>query len=268
MTILCYHTVDPHWRSALAVNPTEFERHCAWLARNRRVVSLTDAVRRLSPSGRLAPRTVAITFDDGFAGVHEHALPALRRHGLPATVFVVAETLTPRGRAVDWVEGPTPGPPPTLSADQILALKDAGVHIGSHGYAHRDLASMTEDECERDLRDSRELLEDVVREPVRMVAYPRGRHDQRVWAAARRAGYSHGFTLPERREPVGRFSIPRVGVYPGNGTVALRAKSSPWYPGVRTGVAWPVLRAALPGGPVAPAPGNQAGDGRRREVSR
>ena len=33
MSILCYHAVDPHWKSPLSVTPEEFERHCAWLAR-------------------------------------------------------------------------------------------------------------------------------------------------------------------------------------------------------------------------------------------
>jgi peptidoglycan/xylan/chitin deacetylase (PgdA/CDA1 family) len=40
--------------------------------------------------GRLQPRTVCITFDDGYRSVHELALPVLEEFGLPATVFVTS----------------------------------------------------------------------------------------------------------------------------------------------------------------------------------
>src|SRR5213080_264845 len=88
VSILCYHAVDPNWRSVLSIDPHDFERHCAWLARHRRMIALGEAVSRLTAGGRLPARTAALTFDDGFASVFDHALPALLRHGLAATVFV------------------------------------------------------------------------------------------------------------------------------------------------------------------------------------
>ncbi len=61
MTILCYHSVEPDWRSPLAVHPADFDRHCSWLVRHRQVVSLGAAVQRLDASGRLPRGTVALT---------------------------------------------------------------------------------------------------------------------------------------------------------------------------------------------------------------
>jgi peptidoglycan/xylan/chitin deacetylase (PgdA/CDA1 family) len=58
------------------------------LARRYSLVPLRDLVQRLS-LGTLRPGEAAITFDDGYAGVYEHAFPVLRRMGLPATIFVV-----------------------------------------------------------------------------------------------------------------------------------------------------------------------------------
>src|SRR5437867_2746870 len=66
VTILCYHAVDPDWRSSLSVTPEEFEAQCEWLARHRRVVGAAEAAVRLAISGRLGSGLVAITFDDGF----------------------------------------------------------------------------------------------------------------------------------------------------------------------------------------------------------
>lgn len=247
MTILCYHAIDPDWRSPLALRPCEFERQMAWLAANRRVLSLDQVVARLDASGRLPRGETAITFDDGFRSVLTHALPILRRHHLPATVFVVGETLTAPRRAVDWVDTPPPWPLETLSLDELLALQEAGVSVGSHSYSHRILPSLSEDECEHDLRSSRELLETLLGRAVPFLAYPRGLHDASVRRAAAGAGFANSFSLPESPEPVGPQAIPRVGVYPGTSPRTLRFKTARCYLPVRTGRAYPWLRLAVRG---------------------
>lgn len=240
MTILCYHSVDPGWNSELAVTPAEFAAHCDWLVRNKTIVDLTKAVGRVDRTGRLPRGETAMTFDDGFAGLHAHALPSLVRYGIPSTVFLVAETLTPRGREVDWAP-PGSG---TLSLEQVREMADAGVAFGSHSYSHHDLRGLTNSELARDLLDSRTLLEDLLHRSVPFLAYPGGRHDARVRAAAREAGYTHAFTLPDTPEAPGPYAIPRAGVYPGNGPTALRIKSSRWYMRFRTTKAFPALRDA------------------------
>lgn len=240
MTILCYHSVDPEWDSELAVDPAEFAAHCEWLARNKTVIDLTDAVGRVDRSGKLPRGETAVTFDDGFAGLYEHALPSLVRSGVPSTVFLVAETLSAHGREVDWAP-PGSG---TLTVDQVLEMAEAGVSFGSHSYSHHDLTGLSDEELGRDLLQSRTSLEDLLHRPVPFLAYPGGRHDARVRAAARDAGYTHAFTLPDAPEPPGPYAIPRAGVYPGNGPAALRIKSSRFYLSLRTTSVFPALRGA------------------------
>lgn len=226
MTILCYHSVQPDWASPLAVSPDDFSGHCAWLAGHRRVLPLPDAIGRLDDSGRLPRGLAALTFDDGFSGLYEYAMPVVSRHRLPTTVFLVAETLTDAGRAVDWVDTPPDHELTTLSKDQVLEMQAAGVEFQSHSYRHTDLTQLSFDDCVEDLRDSRELLESLLGRSVRLLAYPRGRHNEDVREAAVRAGYTHAFGLPETRELPGSYSIPRVGIYRGNGMANVRAKSS------------------------------------------
>lgn len=233
MTILCYHEIDPAWDSPLAVAPDPFARHVGWLSRHRTVIDLSSAVERLDPSGRLPKGVAALTFDDGFTGVYEHALAILKRAGLPFTVFLVARTLIERDSAIDWVPDSGHRPLP-LNLDQVTEMKEAGVGFGSHSLAHRDLTQLSDDECERDLRTSRETLQDLLGMSVPFLAYPAGRHDPRVWRTAHRAGYTHAFTLPDRREHIGPYAIPRAGVYRGNRVTALWIKSARWYVPMRT----------------------------------
>jgi peptidoglycan/xylan/chitin deacetylase (PgdA/CDA1 family) len=218
----------------MAVEPEAFARHAAWLRQHRRVLPLPDAVPLLDATGRLPRGTAALTFDDGFAALHEHMLPVLLREKLPATVFLVAQTLTPGGRPVDWVDTPGSEPLRTLTVDQVLEMQDAGVAFQSHSWAHYDLTALSEEECERDLRDSRELLSDLLGRPVTLLAYPRGRHSEAVHRAAERAGYTSAFTLPERPERPGPYAIPRVGIHRGNGPLVLRLKAARPYLALRT----------------------------------
>lgn len=242
MTILCYHAVEPGWTAPLSMEPPAFERHCEYLARHRTVIPLHDAVDRLDRSGRLPRGLAALTFDDGFRGLQQHAMPALRRHSLPATVFLVAQTLTAAGQAVDWVDDPAGFEMHTLTVDQVHAMQEEGVRFESHSWSHADLTTLGYAECVRDLRDSRELLESVLGHPVRLLAYPRGRHDEQVRAAAQEAGYSHAFTLPEGPEEAGPFAIPRVGLYYGNDLRSLRVKAARPYLPLRTSRAYQLAR--------------------------
>jgi peptidoglycan/xylan/chitin deacetylase (PgdA/CDA1 family) len=245
MTILCYHSVQPDWPSPLSISPDAFTAQAEWLAQQGRVLPLSEAVTRLDRSARIPGGATAMTFDDGFAALHEHAFPTLTRLRLAATVFLVAETLTEKGRPVDWVDTPPPYPLRTLTVDQVREMQDAGVEFASHSYSHLDLTTLGFAECVADLQRSRELLEDLLSRRVPYLAYPRGRHDAHVRLAAERAGYTHAFTLPQAREHPGPFAVPRVGIFPGNDVRAMQMKLRRSYLTVRTGPAFPLLRRAL-----------------------
>jgi peptidoglycan/xylan/chitin deacetylase (PgdA/CDA1 family) len=242
LAVLCYHTVDPGWRSGLSMDPSAFRAHCAWLARHRRVVDLHTAVELMDRRGHLPAGFACLTFDDGLAGLYDHALPVLRAFRLPATVFVVARTLIGEP-TVDWIDDPPDHPLGTLTAEQLQEMVSSGIEVASHSRSHRILPDLDHDTCVEDLSSSREVLEDVLGRPVRHLAYPRGRHDRRVRAAAERAGYSHAFGLPEGREAVGPYSLPRVGVYRHNGVPTLRVKSTHRYLDARTRLV-PAVRGA------------------------
>lgn len=229
--ILCYHAVNPDWQDWLSVPPEAFAAHVDWLARHR--LAHVEAAAEGADRGPLRRRPIAITFDDGFADLFDYALPIIRSYSLPATVYLVAGTLFD-GQPVDWVDTPPTGAPlRTLSADQIAEMREAGVRFGSHTWTHPDLTTLDDAALDRELRDSREALSDLIGARVTTVAYPRGRHDEQVRRATRRAGYEFGLALPIAREPASRFAVPRVGIGGGDGVAALRIKSNPAFLSLR-----------------------------------
>ncbi len=90
LLILCYHGLslkDEHLWANLYLSPDFFRRRLAILARLRyRVLPLGQALSLLR-EGALPPRSVVITFDDGFYDFHRYGFPALSEFGFPATVY-------------------------------------------------------------------------------------------------------------------------------------------------------------------------------------
>src|SRR5260370_28952189 len=131
MPVLCYHAVDPDWRSPLAMPPDLFARQCAWIRRHRRVVGLAQLVDGMNGSARLPRGVTALTFDDGFATVYTQAWPVLRERGLPATVFLVAAPLGSAPQSVGLVDDPPPQPPEPLTRILEIQMRAARVTLCS-----------------------------------------------------------------------------------------------------------------------------------------
>ena len=92
LVILCYHGIsldDEHaWNPELYMPTAQFrERMRRLRAARYNVLPLGEAVQRLY-AGDLPPKSVAVTFDDGFYDFHARALPVLREFDVPATNFV------------------------------------------------------------------------------------------------------------------------------------------------------------------------------------
>jgi peptidoglycan/xylan/chitin deacetylase (PgdA/CDA1 family) len=98
--VLLYHACEPDdsaFTRGLGVTcrPDVFAAQLDHLSRHYRVVGL-DELERGAPPG-----SVAITFDDGYRSVLEHAAPLLRERGLPAVVYLVTGVVDNRDAV--WV---------------------------------------------------------------------------------------------------------------------------------------------------------------------
>jgi peptidoglycan/xylan/chitin deacetylase (PgdA/CDA1 family) len=66
---------------------------------------------------------------------------------------------------------------PMMTSAQLRELSGAGMGIGAHTATHPILARMDTLEARREIADGRDALEGIVRQPVRLFAYPNGKPD-------------------------------------------------------------------------------------------
>jgi peptidoglycan/xylan/chitin deacetylase (PgdA/CDA1 family) len=204
-----------------------FERQMRWLADRYDVLSLRHLAQRVACGGSLRG-AAAITFDDGYAGVFEHAVPLLRAMRMPATVFVVAnapgkrdgfwwdhpaviDSLTPERRQrwldqlqgdgdaiLSEVDGRVAALGPSYRAADWSVINGAvsqGIDVGVHSASHRALPTLSDDELEYEVSASREVIHRATNVWPQFFAYPYGLSDARTCAAVRRAGYLGGLGL-------------------------------------------------------------------------
>jgi peptidoglycan/xylan/chitin deacetylase (PgdA/CDA1 family) len=200
--ILMYHRLtvrpEPHPFSLVAAR---FRRQLAVLrALGYRSVSPTDIARATVGELRLARRSIAITFDDGYLDTLTVALPLLREFGFTAVCYVVLERV---GRSSDWT-----APAPLMDWADLRRWLAEGMAIGSHSRSHRDLTLLSAAELREEVEGSRAGLEDRLGVAVPSFAYPFNRCGARELDAVRTAGYAAGCAGPELRRSV--FGLTRV----------------------------------------------------------
>ena len=192
--ILMYHAVLPIDAAAKVrgtVPLAVFRDQIGWLARRGyRALTLDDVAERLAGGGDTSGRAVAITFDDGYRCVLEHAFPVLAEFGMTATLFVVTGAV---GKTTDWYVAGGGRPFEHANWDELERAAAQGFSIGSHTVSHLALAGGEPAAVADELGASREAIEKHVG-ACRHFAYPFGAHDDAAVAAVQRAGYRSACT--------------------------------------------------------------------------
>lgn len=225
ISVLMYHRVgDSHndWEARYAIPPGQFAAHMHALAdKGYRAIAIDTLIDWLEGGSDLSDRDILITFDDGFRGVYDHALPLLEDLGWPFTVFLVSDLI---GKQDIWTraENPDGNTYPLLNEDEIRDMQRRGVSFHSHTRSHADLPTLNDAQLADQLSGSREALTALLGKEVRYIAYPFGHLDDRVEHAAREAGYRAAFSTQPgfNRRDANRFRIRRIDVY-GTDTSAM-----------------------------------------------
>jgi len=193
LAILGYHKVgEPpsgHARTPWYVPEAEFVEHLRFLRSNHwHVLDLNECISAIKDCQPLSERSALLTFDDGYRSIVDVVLPWLRRFRFPSVVFIPTRFI---GGANDFDSGyePTEG---ICGWNDLQQLNRHGCSVQSHGVSHRSFSWIDGAEKERELLQSKVVLEANLGKPVQMFAYPYGRLGEDSSMAServRRAGY-------------------------------------------------------------------------------
>ena len=210
--VLCYHATSDGWEHSLSVPPAMFARQLSRLLRWYRPASVEQIL-----SGTHG--CVHVTFDDAFRSV-SNVVPALLQLGVPATVFVCSDYADDgKSLAVPELADESLAHPSELATmrwEELRALADSGIEIGSHTVSHPHLVDLSDRDLKRELCDARAHIEDELGRSCRYLAYPFGEENGRVRAAARAAGYEAAFSLRADHVNPDPFGFPRLGIWRGD----------------------------------------------------
>ena len=190
-TVLCYHIVEAPAAPRMHIDRDTFRQHLRYLEMTGyNVIPLRHLYEYVSGQRPSIPKNaVVITIDDGWRSTYTEAFPELQKRKFPFTVFIYPNIIGKTSNALSWA--------------QIREMAEAGVDIQSHSLTHpyltkRHHGSKSDKNygewLEKELAQSRKILEKETGQKVQFLAYPYGDFDDRVAKASAHAGYAAALT--------------------------------------------------------------------------
>jgi peptidoglycan/xylan/chitin deacetylase (PgdA/CDA1 family) len=188
--ILCYHKIAPPPTGArikgLYLEPKLFLRQMS---------EITQAGLTSSFPGRSAvskKETITITFDDGFVSNLTEAVPLMKKVGVQAINYLVADRL---GQTSDWEAREGGEADPLMDESQVREWLSAGHQIGAHTCTHPRLSFLSRDQAKEEIFASKKKLEDRFGLPMDHFAYPYGDYNQTTIELVREVGFKTAVTM-------------------------------------------------------------------------
>lgn len=188
--ILLYHHISEEAFSGgneiSLISPYDFRMHMTAIKVNFTPISLRqyyNYVNDTTGKETLPKNPIIVTFDDGYLSNYEIAYPILKELEIPATIFVVTDTVGEMagGGVVNYSH---------FTWEQAREMEESGwIEIQSHTASHAELAALDHGELVLELRKSKYAIETNLGRPCDMIAFPYGSYNDVVVTASRAAGY-------------------------------------------------------------------------------
>ena len=228
--ILMYHSISSCASSKFrpcTVSPETFNEHLSYLDRcHYTPLTVTQFVQAMAREGDgLPPHPVILTFDDGYTDFYTKALPALRRHGFTATLYVATAFV---GGTSCWLQHMGEGKRPMLTWEQLAEISASGIECAAHTHTHRPLDMLPLSVVRDEIVRSKELLEEHLGQQVSSFAYPFGCYSARVRQIVRAAGYASACAVKGALSSLhdDPYALARLAIKPDTGVHDLAAALS------------------------------------------
>ena len=190
-TVLCYHIVESPQDPRMEISRETFRQQMRYLAMTGyNVIPLRELYDFVTGKRASIPKNaVVVTIDDGWRSTYTEVFPEMQKRKFPFTVFIYPKIIGQTAYAMTW--------------KQVKEMADAGVDVQSHSLSHPFLTqrrhSSLDDRVyaawlQRELAESKKILERETGHDVEFLAYPYGDYDRHLAANVAKAGYAAALT--------------------------------------------------------------------------
>lgn len=230
LSVLAYHEVTSEKNALIpsyAVTTQQFERHIQWLKNNGyQFITVNQLLAAQKGQRNLSPKSVLLTFDDGYESFYQNVFPILKKNKIPAVIAVVGSWLEPKANQQVHFGDSEVARQKILTWDQLKTMQNSGlVEIASHSYdLHKGIlgnpqgnsepaaitrlysAQSKSYESDRDYtqRIQQDFKKNVqlfkqhgITEP-RVMVWPYGRYNQQTVNIAQQQGMTLSFSLDDQ----------------------------------------------------------------------
>ena len=247
LKIIAYHRVHPLY----------FEEQMNYLNKNYKVISLREAITKINNKEEIK-NTVVITFDDGYVNNYLYAYPILKKLNLPATIYVTSEFIDKHkftwwDKSIHYSLGmeynnelkkmkiedmnyiidqkikklninrrEVPLKYHFMNWKQLRKIQDV-FEIGGHTIKHQILTNLTLEEAEKEIKQSKKLIENKIRRKIITFAYPNGNYNENIQSIVKKSGYINAVSY-NAGNIKDKFALYRKGINENDDLAAFAVK--------------------------------------------
>ena len=203
--VLMYHDIKTTPQNNFDVLVEDFGEQLDWLKQEGyETLSIEEFISHVKNQESFPEKSVLITFDDGYNGIYNYAMPELKKRGMKATFFITSSMI---GVLTTTYPHVTEEELKLMAADELFS-------IGSHTVSHLHLDELSPEERDYELTESKSAIEELIGKKVVAIAYPYGNYDEEVIKAVKNSGYEIAFAVQDKGlcNEAAHYSIPRINM--------------------------------------------------------
>jgi peptidoglycan/xylan/chitin deacetylase (PgdA/CDA1 family) len=223
--ILMYHRIANVHGDRNSLPPEKFEQQLQYLhSKGYTSINMDQLYAHYVLGEKLPPKSVVLSFDDGYADNLYTAMPIMQKYNMIGNVFVIANWIGKENKWENFGKAPTV----TMTEQELQEWQNAGNYIGSHTVSHPNLNLCDKLQLIEELSHSKKSLDLIAGTDIKSICYPYGNFNNLVIEAAREAGYKIGLAI-FNQAPIWNFNIlalPRIPIPSGQKMWEFKLKVS------------------------------------------
>jgi peptidoglycan/xylan/chitin deacetylase (PgdA/CDA1 family) len=180
-------------------------------------------------SKNVSPRSVILTFDDGYENHYRYLLPLLEKYQMKAVVYILGN-FNIRKNFWDIPKGECEYK--LLKKNQILKMsKSEFVEFGAHSMTHCSLPDQSFQKIKTEISNSKNHIENLVQKSIYSFAYPYGNLNEKIKNYVKKSGFYFGVAVDSGpfKFTQDLFEIRRIHVFPNTSAFQFIKKVSGYY---------------------------------------